>query len=118
MTPRFLPRRSSRQGTVRYGTGSRTHHGVAILARGSAPIEIRRGLPHDESDLQARYLEAEVTRTPDRFGLPTQRQPATRAQIRLQAGMDRAIDSACSNVDGFRPRSRAGGRLQRGSDQR
>ena len=40
--------------------GQPTHHGVAILARGSTPIEIRRGLPHDENDLQARYLEVEV----------------------------------------------------------
>jgi exodeoxyribonuclease-3 len=40
--------------------GQRAHHGVAILARGAAPVEIRRGLPGDEADLQARYLEAEV----------------------------------------------------------
>ena len=40
--------------------GQRAHHGVAILARGSTPVEVRRGLPHDESDLQARYLEADV----------------------------------------------------------
>jgi exodeoxyribonuclease-3 len=40
--------------------GQRRHHGVAILARGSAPIEVRRGLPGDEGDLQARYLEGEV----------------------------------------------------------
>ena len=40
--------------------GQRSHHGVAILARGKAPAEIRRGLPGDETDLEARYLEAEV----------------------------------------------------------
>src|SRR5215212_7908066 len=41
--------------------GQRTHHGVAILACGDAPAEIRRGLPHDAGDdLQARYLEGEV----------------------------------------------------------
>jgi len=38
--------------------GQPRHHGVAILARGEAPVEIRRGLPGDENDLQARYLEA------------------------------------------------------------
>jgi exodeoxyribonuclease-3 len=38
--------------------GQRSHHGVAILARGEKPREMRRGLPGDESDLQARYLEA------------------------------------------------------------
>jgi exodeoxyribonuclease-3 len=40
--------------------GQRSHHGVAILAKGRAPSEIRRGLPGDASDTQARYLEAEV----------------------------------------------------------
>jgi len=39
--------------------GQRAHHGVAILARGEAPREIRRGLPGDDTDRQARYLEAE-----------------------------------------------------------
>ena len=40
--------------------GQRSHHGVAILARGETPREIRRGLPGDDEDRQARYLEAEV----------------------------------------------------------
>jgi len=40
--------------------GQRSHHGVAILARGTAPVEVRRGLPGDATDVQARYLEAEV----------------------------------------------------------
>jgi exodeoxyribonuclease-3 len=40
--------------------GQRAHHGVAILARGRQPVELRRGLPGDAADLQARYLEAEV----------------------------------------------------------
>lgn len=35
-------------------------HGVAILTRGPKPVEVRRGLPGDDSDGQARYLEAEV----------------------------------------------------------
>ena len=37
--------------------GQRSHHGVAILAKGEQPKEIRRGLPGDELDRQARYLE-------------------------------------------------------------
>jgi exodeoxyribonuclease-3 len=41
--------------------GQRSHHGVAILARDTRPVEIRRGLPGDEADRQARYLEAEVS---------------------------------------------------------
>jgi exodeoxyribonuclease-3 len=40
--------------------GQKSHHGVAILAKGAAPREIRRGLPGDPDDVQARYLEAEV----------------------------------------------------------
>jgi len=35
-------------------------NGVAILARGAEPVEIRRGLPADPADTQARYLEAAV----------------------------------------------------------
>ena len=38
--------------------GQRAHHGVAILAKGETPAETRRGLPGDDEDGQARYLEA------------------------------------------------------------
>lgn len=40
--------------------GQRSHHGVAILARGATPVEVRRGLPGDESDLSTRWLEADL----------------------------------------------------------
>lgn len=40
--------------------GQRTWNGVAILARGKLPVEIRRTLPGDATDKQARYLEAAV----------------------------------------------------------
>ena len=40
--------------------GQRAHHGVAILARGEKPIELRRGLPGDSTDTHTRYLEANV----------------------------------------------------------
>jgi exodeoxyribonuclease-3 len=40
--------------------GQRAHHGVAVLARGAAPSEVRRGLPGDADDVQARYLEVDV----------------------------------------------------------
>jgi exodeoxyribonuclease III len=40
--------------------GQRSHHGVAILAKGETPLELRRGLPGDGTDVQARYLEARV----------------------------------------------------------
>jgi exodeoxyribonuclease-3 len=38
--------------------GQRSWNGVALLARGAAPVESRRGLPGDPDDAQARYLEA------------------------------------------------------------
>ena len=40
--------------------GQRSWIGVAILARGVEPLEIRRSLPGDEADEQSRYLEAAV----------------------------------------------------------
>jgi exodeoxyribonuclease III len=40
--------------------GQRAHHGVAVLAKGGSPVEIRRGLPGDSSDAQTRYLEARI----------------------------------------------------------
>ena len=40
--------------------GQRSHHGVAILAKGETPKEVRRGVPGDPDDVQSRYLEAEV----------------------------------------------------------
>ena len=36
------------------------YNGVAILARGADPVEVRRELPGDPADFQARYLEAAV----------------------------------------------------------
>ena len=38
--------------------GQRSWNGVAILSRGSDPIESRRGLPGARDDTQSRYLEA------------------------------------------------------------
>jgi exodeoxyribonuclease III len=40
--------------------GQRSWNGVAILARGVQPVEVRRELPGDASDEQSRYLEAAV----------------------------------------------------------
>ncbi|HYF18175.1 MAG TPA: exodeoxyribonuclease III, partial [Ramlibacter sp.] len=40
--------------------GQRSWNGVAILARGVQPLEVRRELPGDASDEQSRYLEAAV----------------------------------------------------------
>jgi exodeoxyribonuclease-3 len=40
--------------------GQKGYNGVAILARGLQPRELRRGLPGDPDDDASRYLEAEV----------------------------------------------------------
>jgi exodeoxyribonuclease-3 len=40
--------------------GQKSWNGVAILARGQAPQEVRRGLPGDDEDGQSRYIEALV----------------------------------------------------------
>jgi exodeoxyribonuclease-3 len=40
--------------------GQSAWNGVAILRRGAEPIERRRGLPGDPTDLHSRYIEAEV----------------------------------------------------------
>ncbi len=40
--------------------GQRTWNGVSILARGAEPVFTRASLPGDETDTQARYIEAAV----------------------------------------------------------
>ena len=40
--------------------GQKSFNGVAILARGTDPVERRRGLPGDPDDSHSRYIEAEV----------------------------------------------------------
>jgi exodeoxyribonuclease-3 len=40
--------------------GQKGFNGVAVLAKGAAPSELRRGLPGDPDDTHSRYLEARV----------------------------------------------------------
>jgi exodeoxyribonuclease-3 len=40
--------------------GQKSWNGVAILARGTDPVEIRRVLPGDPEDIHSRYIEATV----------------------------------------------------------
>jgi exodeoxyribonuclease III len=42
-------------------SGQRAYNGVAILARGTQPIETRRALPGDQGDKESRYIEAAVS---------------------------------------------------------
>lgn len=40
--------------------GQKSWNGVAILARGAEPVEIRRDLPGDPEDMHSRYIEADI----------------------------------------------------------
>ena len=40
--------------------GQKSFNGVAILADGTKPVEVMRGLPGDPEDEHARYIEADV----------------------------------------------------------
>lgn len=40
--------------------GQKSYNGVAILTRGTDPVERRRGLPGDPDDTHSRYIEADV----------------------------------------------------------
>lgn len=40
--------------------GQKSWNGVAILAHGAKPDEVRRGLPGDPQDLHSRYIEADI----------------------------------------------------------
>jgi exodeoxyribonuclease III len=57
---RFPAAQLRRAGYGAVWRGQRSHHGVAILARGAEPVETRRDLPGDPSDSQGRYIEAAV----------------------------------------------------------
>ncbi len=58
------PQEKFPEGAIRdagYGVvwhGQKSWNGVAILARGADPVEVRRALPGDLDDLHSRYLEA------------------------------------------------------------
>jgi exodeoxyribonuclease III len=52
------PIRAAGYGAIWHG--QKSWNGVAILARGAQPVEIRRGLPGDPDDTHSRYIEAAV----------------------------------------------------------
>jgi len=60
------PQEKFPEGAIRdagYGViwhGQKSWNGVAILARGSEPKEVRRALPGDPDDVHSRYIEAHV----------------------------------------------------------
>src|ERR1700761_623551 len=40
--------------------GQKSWNGVAILTRGTEPLELQRGLPGDPDDVHSRYIEARI----------------------------------------------------------
>jgi len=89
--------------------GQRSHHGVAILAKTQEPHEIRRGLPGDETDVQTRYLEADVNDlTVASVYLPNGNpQPGPKFDYKL-AWFERLIAHAQTWIDSGRPAILAG----------
>ena len=49
--------------------GQKAWNGVAILSRGTRPIETRRGLPGGDDDLHSRYIEGTVQGTAAKYSL-------------------------------------------------
>jgi exodeoxyribonuclease III len=54
----IVPIRAAGYGAIWHG--QRSWNGVAILAKGEDPMELRRGLPGDPDDTHSRYIEARV----------------------------------------------------------
>jgi putative membrane protein len=75
--------------------GQPRHHGVAVLARGERPLEVRRGLPGERRRRAGALSRDAGAGAADRIGVPAERQSATRPQVRLQARVVRSSRSAC-----------------------
>jgi exodeoxyribonuclease III len=54
----IVPIRAAGYGAIWHG--QRSWNGVAILAKGEDPVELRRGSPGDPDDTHSRYIEARV----------------------------------------------------------
>ncbi|MDB5752779.1 MAG: xthB [Ramlibacter sp.] len=89
--------------------GQRSWNGVAILARGSEPLEVRRELPGDPGDDHSRYLEAAVDGIVVAcLYLPNGNpQPGPKFDYKL-AWFERFIRHAATLVDGGHPVVMAG----------
>ena len=101
--------------------GQKTFNGVAMLSK--LPFdEVTRGLPGDDGDDHARYIEAVVStakrRAAGRLDLPAQRQSAGHRQILLQARLDEAAAAYARERLLLRGAAGAGRRLQRHPDRR
>lgn len=57
---KFPEKEISEAGYAAVWHGQKSWNGVAVLSRGTTPLEVTRGLPGDQDDVQSRYLEAMV----------------------------------------------------------
>ncbi len=101
--------------------GQKTFNGVALLSK--FPFdEVTNGLPGDDSDDHARFIEGGgldgAGRAARRQHLSAQRQSAGDRQIHLQARLDEAAVRLCARAAGAGRAAGPGRRLQRHSDGR
>jgi exodeoxyribonuclease-3 len=99
------------------GAGQRTWNGVALLARGAEPVAVRRELPGDPADGQARYLEAAIGGVlVASLYLPNGNpQPGPKFAYKM-AWFERLIAHA-AELQASGPSGRSRRRLQRGADR-
>jgi len=109
-------------GAIRQGQSA--WNGVAILAKGTDPIESRRGLPGDRADKQSRYTEAAVSgllvgclylpngnpQPGPKFDYKLARNAAyvgggTASECRLTRRPERRAHRPCADGDARRPRA-------------
>jgi exodeoxyribonuclease-3 len=97
-----VPLRQIGYGAIWHGQAS--WNGVAILAKGVQPIEVRRGLPGDPDDTHSRYLEAQVHGlTVACLYLPNGNpQPGPKFDYKLK-WFERLIEHAKSLIDAEQP---------------
>lgn len=84
---RFPAAAIERAGYGAIWVGQKSWNGVACLARGVEPVEVRRGLPGDTEDLQSRYLEAAVRGVLVACLYAPNGNPRAGPEVRLQAGL-------------------------------
>lgn len=84
--------------------GQKSWNGVAILSRGEEPRDVLRGLPGDETDVQARYIEATIGdfRIASIY-LPNGNPVGTEKYPYKLSFMDRLKKHVVSLLDGDRP---------------
>ena len=93
--------------------GQKSWNGVAILARGTDPKEMRRVLPGDPGGRAQPLHRGHGPRGHDRLPVPAERQPGPGPEVRLQAALARPLHRSCRDPGGTRRAGDPRRRLQR-----